>query len=264
MTGIDILNIIAGIITIGSFIFALWVFIRSEMKIKELRDTLNTIDDIAGTAIWEFHVAPARDYELRLRQAEKILGFMTSIRKITERYSSKIKTTFDTSITLLLNKNILWTIARLYDFELSRKVTEAWIVSKDLKPDAFDEEVGKLIYKNLRNGTNYVYFCSEQIPHLDSEISRLYKNLNANDGKIKNQVKVIKISTQNEDIFSNGNIALYFHDETKNSTPRCFQEIVFSQLTDKGAFWQEHDGQRANDLKYMLEAEILAKEQKNN
>lgn len=263
MTGVDILNIIGGIISVGSFIFAVWVWLRSDMKIKELRETIATIDNIAGTAIWEYHISPARDYELRLRQAEKIIGFVSSIRKITERYCEVNSTTFDSSINLLIKKNILWTVARLYDFEISQKVTEVWVVSKDLKPDSSDEEVGKLINRNLRKNAKYVYFCSANLPHIEAEISRLYKNLRVNDNKIKSRFKVVKVPIDHENIFSSGNMVFYFNDESRSIPPKCFQEIYFSQLSERGAFWQEHIEDRATQLRYIFEAELLRDQQVN-
>lgn len=257
MTSLEIFSIVSGVVSILSFLFAVWIWMRADMKIKELRNIIRTIDELAGTAIWEFHTAPARDYELRLRQAEKTLGFMTSIQKTAEHYSSNAKAMHDTSLGVLLDRRVLWTVSMLYDFEASTNVSEIWIISRDLKPDCSDEEVGKLINRNLRRGRKYVYFCLDDIPYIQIEMQRLLQNLGTEGTKLRERVRIVPLNRTNyNSLFSNGNLALYFRDENRSLPPKCFEEIIFTQVSERGAFWQEHSEEQAIRMRHWLETAL--------
>jgi hypothetical protein len=144
----------------------------------------------------------------------------------------------------------------LDDFEANKKLTEVWVVSRDLKPDSSNEEVGKLVSRNLRKGIKYIYFCSEDLPHFQAEVQRLLKNINA-VGKIINRVQIVILNRRTYDVLSsNGNIVLYFHDKKRSLLPKCFEEIVFTQIQERGTFWQEHSEDQADKIRYLLEPEL--------
>jgi hypothetical protein len=67
-------NVISGIITIMSFVFGVWVWIKSSWKVRELFETIQALHDIAGSALWESSQLVAEDYEAKARQGEKTLG----------------------------------------------------------------------------------------------------------------------------------------------------------------------------------------------
>src|ERR1035441_4353071 len=73
------LGVISGIITILSFVFALWIWMRSDTRVRELVGVLETIYDISGGILWETFNLNAEDIETRLRQAERALGLASSI-----------------------------------------------------------------------------------------------------------------------------------------------------------------------------------------
>lgn len=258
MSGAEIFNLIGGIISILSFLFAVWVWMRSDIKIKELIGVIRSVHQITSTAIWESVVSPAKDYDSRLKQAEKNVGFLESIQKLTEEYAGgESKPFHDRNLRILLDKYVLWTTSMLDDYESGKNLTEVWVVTKDLKPDSTDEETGKLVNRNLKKGVKYVFFFPDSMTHLEAEKNRLLKNVNATASKLRNQIKFVSLS-QNKyaELVTDGNIVLYFHDKNRNLIPKCFEEIVFTQIRERGIFWQEHADDESNRLKYLLELEL--------
>lgn len=58
------------------------------MKIRELSGVIDTVRDIAGSAIWEWQ-AGAENSEAKIQRAEKVMGYVSSMQKISSRYSPK-------------------------------------------------------------------------------------------------------------------------------------------------------------------------------
>ena len=261
MTSADVFNIIVGVIGILSFVFSLWVWVRSDMKIRELSGVIETIHDIAGSAIWEFQMTLAADYEIRLRQAEKTLGFISGIRKLTGRYATrKTRLKGESGLDQLIERGIVWNMAMLMDFELSKGITEIWIVTSDLKPDSAEETVGKLVYENLRRGRRYIYFYPDDLPYIETETASLLKNIglmNSQKKKLRKQVTLVPLSrVQHARLFAGGNIVLYYLDEHRSLPPRCFEEVVLTQVPERGVFWQEHAEARSKELRHLLGTEV--------
>ena len=57
-------------------------------------------------------------------------------------------------------------------------------------------------------------------------------------------------------LFPGGNVVFYFQDEQKGKPPRCFEEIVLTQVSQRGAFWQEHSEGKSNELRHILETDL--------
>lgn len=257
MSGADIFNVVSSIVSILSFLFAIWVWLRSDIKIKELLGVIRASHHIASTAVWESVVSPAKDHDMRLKQAEKNVGFLESIQRLTEQYAIESKTLYDRNLRVLLDKYVLWTTSMLDDFEAGKDLTEVWIVSKDLKPDASDEGTGKLVNKNLRKGVKYVFFYPDGLQYFQSEKQRLLRNINATTDKLSRQVRFVCLSqSKYAELAADGNVALYFHDKDRSVTPKCFEEIVFTQVHERGIFWQEHSDDEANRIRYLLGLEL--------
>jgi hypothetical protein len=253
----EVFNIVVGLITIVSFIFAIVVWLKSNTKIGELIKVIKSIHEISNLAIWEFRISPAKGYEMRLRQAEETLGFMTSIREITTPYVTKSKSLGDENLKMLLDKRILWTTNTLDDFEATKELAEVWIVSQDLKPDSCDEETGKLVKKNLQKGIKYTYFCPDDLQNVQGERNRLLRNIGVTEKKAKDQVRILQIDRAKYDaLFSSGNTVLYFHDVARRLLPKCFEEILLTQMHNRGIFWQEHSTSQADKIRSHLEAEF--------
>ena len=259
MAGLDV---IFGIITIVSFIFAVWVWMKSDSKINRLSEALETIYKIAGTALWESQVTVIEDNETKIRQAEKTLGFLESIRKISGQYATQ-KTPIDKegAISQLVERNIVVTMATIFEIEQAKEITEVWVVTPDLKPDTSDRAVGKIVNKNIKNGKRYVYFYPIDLPHADTEIVRLFKNIGimeARATKLQDRVKLIPLSREKyNQLSSNGNnIVLYFFDPHRSLLPRCFEEVYFTQVPERAAFWQEHSESKLTEFRHLLEIQL--------
>src|SRR4051794_27932556 len=89
-------NIIAGLISIAAFVFALIVHFRS--KQKELLSDIQTINDIAAEALWEFEPSALTDKDAMLNYLQKTHGMMTSIRKITGQHSKTARVLEDSDL----------------------------------------------------------------------------------------------------------------------------------------------------------------------
>ena len=260
MTGIDIFNIVVGILGIISFVFAIWVWLKSDTKIRELSGIIDTVYDIAGTAMLEFQTTVTEDYEAKLRQVEKMLGFIMSIRKLAQRYA-KQESQFakNAALPLLIEQGIVWTKANVLNFENSKEITEVWLITPDLKPDSSDPVTGKLVSQNIKKGKTYTYFYPDDVPHVDMEIARLFQNILADDHsqKLKSKIRLVPLSrTQYSELFARGNIILYFRDQQRNLPPKCLEEIVLTQVADRPILWQEHSETKSKELRHLLETEI--------
>jgi len=262
MASMDIFNITVGIIGIIAFVFSVWVWMRSDIKIRELLGVICTIDEIVGTAILEWESVIAGDYELKLRQAEKTQGFVSSIKKLTAQFvPQRIRISGESAIGRLIERNVLWTKAMVWDIEASKETTEIWLVTPDLKPDVSDETVGKLVQKNIRSyGKRYVYFYPDDLPHAESETARLLKNIGLTDSdakRLRDKVTLVPLSkSKHGQLFVGGNIILYYRDEHRILMPRCFEEVVLTKFPERGAFWQEHAESKTNELRHLLAAEL--------
>jgi hypothetical protein len=262
MKTMDISNITVGLIGIISFIVSIWIWMRSDMKIRELTGIIDTIHDITGSAIWEWETTITEDSDIRLRQAEKILGFVSSIRQLAKRYSKSLSTSnVDNVLGQLIERGIIVPQSKIWDIETAKNLSEIWLVTPDLKPDNSQEAVGKIINQNItKQGKRYVYFFPENMPHIESEIERLYKNIgvaNAQSPKHKRKLVLVRLKQEKyRSLFPGGNVVFYFQDEQKGRPPRCFEEIVLTQVSQRGAFWQEHSEVRSNELRRVLEKEL--------
>jgi hypothetical protein len=260
MSIIEIVGIVSGIISILAFVFALWVWIRSEAKVRELAKVIQAIHDIAGTAIWESHTTLAEDHETKLRQAEKALGLVSSIRKLTGPYVHSSRVIEDTEFGMLIERGIIWSTAMMWNIEASKQVTEIWLVTPDLKPDSSDEIAGKIVHRNISNEKRYVYFYPDDLPHIEAETAKLLQNLGLTGIHSKKLMKRVKLVPLNRarygELFARANTVLYFRDEHRALSPRCFDEVILTKVSERGLFWQEHNTGKAEELCHLLEVEL--------
>lgn len=268
MTGIDTFNVVVGVLGIISFVFSIWVWMKSDMKIRELSGIIESIHDITGTVIWESQITLAEDYGIRLQHAERTLGFVTSIRKLTSRYiAQKATRTHDGNLGQLIERGIVWTKPMVMNVETSKETTEIWLVTADFKPDSSDKAVGKLINNNINDGKRYVYFYPDDLPHFETEQARLFKNILLEGPrfvKYKEKVKLVPLNrSKHSQLFTGGNIIFFYLDEHRSLPPRCFEEIVLTQVSERGSVWQEHSETKANDLRHLLASELHQFSQQN-
>jgi hypothetical protein len=250
----DILGTISGIIGIAGTVFSFWVWYKSKQKVAEITRALDIIRDISGTAIWETETALLGNSERRLQQSEKILGNITDIHKVAVKFIDKDETKhMGESLGQLIERGIIWNQGMVWAIEVSREIEEIWLITPDLKPDASDKEDGELVNRNLKNGKKYIYFFPNDLPDLENEIKRLRHNIGATGSgeKFAKQLTFISLPKNNYGhIFSKGNIVLYFGG--KNPLPRCFEEVILTQVSERGLFWQEHAENKSREIRATL------------
>lgn len=265
MSGIELFGILSGIASVVSLVFALWIWIHS----KELQGVIRSIYSIANVAIWESQIAAGLGQEAQLRQADKALGCLTSISKLSEPHQRESSVSEVFNIRELIERGVLWSDSKLWDVENSPQITEVWVVTADLKPDSSQPLCGEFVLKNLKQGKRYVYFYPETLAHKDAEIRRLIQNIGLGDRanhEFTSQVSYIPLSDDVlPGIFASGNVVLYFRDSQRATLPRCFQEIIISQVSnrgiqnrDRGILWQEHNEDRTRAYWYPLQQIIGA------
>lgn len=255
----DSLNIVSAIVGIGSFIFSVWVWIRADARIRELSRIIDTIYEISDTAIWEAQIILGDDQEIILRKSEKTAGFLSSIRELTSQYSEKKLDLGDDRLNYLVHHGIILTMQMVLNIEVSKKITEVWVVTPDLKPDSSDKLVGEKVRRNIKNNKRYVYFYPDNLSHKDAAISMLYENIGVIDskGKTGEDVTLVEIDrAKYRELFVHDSTILYFRDRYRSLPPRCFEEVGFSQLENRTLFWQEHSESKSLEFFHFLNSEL--------
>lgn len=153
------LGVVSGIISVFAFVFAVWVWMRSDMRVKELTGTLQAIFDISGSILWETMKLKGENADARLRQAERAIGLASSIHTLSSKYVSNVKSSSGTELTALVERGIVWTLSMLWNIETSVAVKEVWLVTPDLKPDVSDPEMGEVVGGNLKKGNDMFIWC---------------------------------------------------------------------------------------------------------
>src|SRR5260370_32355775 len=100
------LGAVSGIIPLLSFVFALWVWMRSDVRVRELIGALQAIYDISGSILWETVNLTAEDIDTRLRQSERALGLASSIHTLSSKYVPDTPGYRATELGLLIERGI--------------------------------------------------------------------------------------------------------------------------------------------------------------
>jgi hypothetical protein len=238
---IDWLSVVSGILGVLSFVFALWVWMRSDMRIRELAGTLQSVYEISESIIWETNNLTAEDTETRLRQAERAIGLASSIHTLASRYASSVSEYGTTEIGALVKRGIIITLPMMRNIEISPTIKEVWLVTPDLRPDISDAATGSMVGRNLKDGKRYVYFAPANLPNLSDLILRLEVNVGARSLKSRQRslMTVVKLDASDFPVSaSDGNLIYFFKTDSQSSRGEAFREIVFTQLSQRGAFWQ--------------------------
>jgi hypothetical protein len=242
LTFIVWLGVVSGIITVFSFVFAVWVWMRSDMRVRELTATLQSIYEISGNVIWETVKLQGEDAEARLRQAERAIGLATSIHTLSSKYAASMPAYRATELGTLIERGIVWTPSMLWNIEASADVKEVWLVTPDFKPDISDPVTGTLVGDNLRKGKKYVYFAPATLHNLPELNLRLRSNLGVERAKGRLGERVVIIQIDEQDFWASlgaGNVIFFFKVDPRTSRGIAFREVVFTQVSERGLFWQE-------------------------
>jgi hypothetical protein len=258
----DFFNFICGVVTIASFALAVWLWMRSTMETRELTGTLRSIHDIATGALTEADQMIDVDFEVSARKSEKALGCLSNIRILTEKYVKDGSSEAKAAHFPLIEQGVLWTMGMVWKIELSRGTVEIWLYTPDLKPDSTDQPTGKAVHSNLKLGKKYVYFYPKSLPHSAYETAKLLKNIGLDEtgaSDLKGLVTLIALEDGLVSRLGNRNTIFYFKDRDNLLRPRCFEEMKFTKVPTRGAYWQEHQDETANELHHLL-AEALRKQ----
>lgn len=254
-------NVFTGIITVFSFVLAIWVWIRSKYSHKELITVLQSINKIASRAVWENETIRNTTTERKLSQSEKTLAYIENIRQLTDSYKHSYHVVSDNVLMqkLLKDGDILGE-HNILDIEMSDDITEIWMVSPDLKPDSSDRETGRVVNLQIGKGKKYVYFFPDDMKHESDLIDRLLGNIGHSTG-VSNTEKINLVKIPSEEFFRRfglKNTILFFRDSGRTQLPLCYEEIVLEKTDSRGAFWQERLEDSTMDIKHFL-SEALRK-----
>lgn len=240
------LAVVSGVISILAFVFAIWVWLRSDIKVRELMGALQTVHGIAESAVWNTHFVHGDDEAARLSQMERGLGQVMAIRALASKYADGNSDHRNTEFETLIERGIVWTIDRLGRLELSREVREVWLLTHDLEPDLSDRETINVVKRNVASGTRYVYFHPIDLPDADRKVLRLRRNIGADVPPLADQIQFVSMS--DKAIFTPANVIMFFKDDCMYGTDLVYQEIVLTRVSKRGIFWQEHNHAYAGTL----------------
>ena len=256
MTVIDWLGIVSGVISILAFIFAVWVWLRSDIKVRELEKILQAVYDVTGAIGWEMQTLRVDDAEDRLRNAERALGEVNALHAISARYLKNVVSKSDPGG--LVERGVIWSMSMIWDIETSERTREVWFVSPDLEPDLSDRTTGNVVANNLKRGKKYVYFYPQDIPNNSDPKTKLLANIGAlKSARLTSRVRVVPVDHESgQQIFRRGNIIVFFSEDSNWETGRAFEEIVMTKLPERGMFWQEYSASEAEQLKIRLKQQL--------
>ena len=266
MTVIEWLGVVSAILSIFAFMFAVWIWLRSDTKVRELEGVIQAAYDVTGTILWEMQITPVEDPKARLRSTERSLGEVSALRAVTGRYVKDAAGFRQTELGELIERGVIWSPAMLWDVETSERVKEVWLLTPDLEPDLSDPAAGTVVSNNLRLGKRYVYFCStRRIRNLEAEKQRLLANLGLlKSTRLISRVTIIPMDEgHHEKLFQRGNMIIFFFDDPSWGTSRAFEEMVFTKVPERGVFWQECAPTVAQQIQSILQQEFEDWKSKN-
>lgn len=238
---IDWLSIVSGIVGIAGFLFAVWVWQRSDTKVREITSAVQSLHDIADSAIWEAEMLPGDDNVGRLAQLEKSIGLVSAIRTVSAKYVDDHRNCRATELGALIQRGVIWSNAMLTRLEPASDVQCIWLLTHDLEPDLSEHKTGNIVKSNLGTGTRYTYFHPMSLKSAEEKRRRLCRNIGAENG-LREMVEFISVTTDSAAAAlmpSHGNTILFFKDDPSYGTDLVFEEVVLHKVDRRGLFWQE-------------------------
>lgn len=252
------LGVVSGVISILAFVFAVWVWIRSDAKIRERDGVIQSAYDVTGIIKWDMQIVQAEDSAMRLRYAENALGAVSALHAMVGRYATSSINFRETEIGALLERGVIWTLPMIYGLESSRQVQEVWLVTSDLEPDLSNPTTGKLVANNLKKRKRYVYFCPSDMQELETKKRRLIANIGASKSPENSRVTIVQVdSARQSRVFQRGNVILFYEEDPEWGAYHTFEEVVFTKIPERGIFWQEHTSTVAAEIRAVLKDELL-------
>ena len=258
MSLIEWLGVVSAIVSILAFLFAVWVWLRSNAKTKELEGVIQSVYDVSGTIIWDMQVLHFEDPATRLRNAEKSLGLVSALHTMTGKYVGNGMILQETEFGTLLQRGVIWSNRMITELERSERIREIWLVSPDLEPDLSDPRTGRIVADNLKSGKRYVYFCPSDLDELEVEQTRLLANIGAlKPSRQASRVTIVPIDPKvHGRVFQRGNTIFFFSENPEWAAGAAFEEVIFTQISARGLFWQEHTPAIAGEIQLALKKEL--------
>ena len=253
------LSVVSGVIGVLSFVFAVWVWMRSDVRVRELTGALQSIYDISGSILWETVNLEGEDTDTRLRQAERAVGLASSIHTLSSKYAAAAPDYRATEIGTLIKRGVILTRPMVWNMETSSATKEVWLVTPDLKPDVSEAAVGTMVGKNIRKGKRYVYFVPDDLDNLPDLTRRLEANLGISSMKARQPktLTVVRVGTAGFPIYlGTGNVIFLFKTDSKLSRGDALREIVLTQVSERGIFWQECADKEAESMYQFLRQKL--------
>jgi hypothetical protein len=253
------LAVVSGILSILSFLFAVWIWLRSDLKVRELLGTIHALHDMADSVVWNLQMLRGEDSEARLLQVEKSVGIVSGMRILTSKYAGDRQNFADTEPGILVQRGIIWSNGMLTRLEASHEIREVWLVTPDLEPDLSEASTQGIVKKNIKAGKRYIYFYPKELLGAQEKIQRLLRGIGADNPKLARNVSFVGLDeTVDRRIRSRANTILFFKDDPAYGTDLVFEEVVFTQVSQRGVFWQEHDPQYAEMAYDLLRRQVGA------
>jgi hypothetical protein len=257
---LNLLNVISGVVTIGSFGFAIWIWLDSTHTVRALNGAIRTMHEIATTAIRESEYAETTSEIARERHADRAHGYFTGIRAVATQFLPKGDASFLGVGDYLLERGIVRSKRHIDDIERSKETTEVWLITPDLKPDTTSAETGETVSSNLKRGVRYVYCVPGDLPNLPLETSRLYENIGKGIpvAELRDIAKVIPITASECPLLfpRHQNLIFFFRDRLRDGLPRCFEEVLFTKVSERGLYWQEHNDLKTQEFRRIVAAAL--------
>jgi len=103
-------------------------------------------------------------------------------------------------------------------------------------------------------------FFPEDLPHKKAELARLAVNIGVGTKhpRMHEKVAFVGVSARYRDRLFLGRKDLTFHffDPERTLVPRCLEEVVLTQVPERGAYWQNHDEATTRELWHLLQSEL--------
>ena len=260
MSLIGWLGVVSAIVSILAFLFAVWVWLRSNAKTRELEGVIQSVYDVSGTIIWDMQVLNSEDSTTRLSNAEKSLGLVSALHTMTGKYAGSGMILQETELGTLLQRGVVWNNRMITELERSERVREIWLVTPDLEPDLSDPRTGRIVANNLKSGKRYVYFCPSDLDELEVEQTRLLANIGAlKSSRQASRVTIVPIDPKvHGRIFQRGNTIFFYSENPEWAAGTAFEEVIFTRISARGIFWQEHAPAVAGEIQSALRKELQA------
>jgi len=219
--------------------------LKQELKwaISARSDFAKTVHDLCFTALLRLKNYPSDTVGTSM-QREILRTALSSIQRVAQELSDHV----------VFQGEFIWG-SDLGVIEQSNDISEVWLISRDLLPDAEDPELIEIVVENLNRGRRYNYVYPSDINPEVPDIFRTQLEKGSNTSTSVLSFFPVNPS-ENSRLFSGGSLAIY--ELVANATRRAedggvlaFEEAMLPN-EKRGALWRRQDEVRASSLLRMM------------